>query len=75
MHIYSFSGSSFHIQKILKSTGEAKVREEEKMQQEVVKVLETNAKSKKCTPVEAGLYKFKAWKLDSGILLQWVHFP
>ena len=30
MHIYSFSGSSFHIQKILKSTGEAKVREENK---------------------------------------------
>ena len=38
------------------------------MQQEVVEVLETNAKSQKCNPVEAGLYKFKARKLDSGIL-------
>ena len=36
--------------------------------QEVVEVLETNAKSKKCNPVEAGLYEFKARKLDSGIL-------
>ena len=32
------------------------------MQQEV---LETNAKFKKCNPIDAGLYKFKAWKLDS----------
>ena len=38
------------------------------MQQEVAEVLETNAQSKKCNPVEAGLYKFKAGKLDSGIL-------
>ena len=35
------------------------------MQQEVVEVLETNAKSKKCNLVEAGLYKFKSQKLDS----------
>ena len=35
------------------------------MQQEV---LETNAKFKKCNPIDAGLYKFKAWKLDSWIL-------
>ena len=32
------------------------------------KVLESDAKSKKCNPVEAGLYKRKAWKLDSRIL-------
>ena len=38
------------------------------MQQEAVEVLESNAKSKKCNPIEAGLYKLKAWKLDSGIL-------
>ena len=67
MHIYSFSGSSFHIQKILKSTEKQESEKRIKMQQEVVEVLETNAKSKKCNPVEAGLYKFKAWKLDSGI--------
>ena len=45
------------------------------MQQEVVKVLETNAKSKTCNPVEAGLYKFKAWKLDSTILYSGGIFP
>ena len=33
-----------------------------------MEVLETHAKSKKCNSVEAGLYKFKAQKLDSGIL-------
>ena len=75
MHIYSFSGSSSHIQKILKSTEQQKSEKRIKMQQEVVKVLETNAKPKRCNPVEAGLCKFKAWKLDSGILLQGVHFP
>ena len=42
------------------------------MQQEV---LETNAKSKKCNPIDAGLYKFKAWKLDSGILYSGRIFP
>ena len=31
-------------------------------------MVQTNAKSKKCNPVEAGLYEFKARKLDSGIL-------
>ena len=67
MLIYSFSGSSFHIQKILKSTEKQESEKRIKMQQEVVEVLETNAKSKKCNPVEAGLYKFKTWKLDSGI--------
>ena len=45
------------------------------MQQEVAEVLETNAKSKKCNPVEAGLYKFKAGKLDSGILYSVGIFP
>ena len=45
------------------------------MWQEVVDVLETNAKSKKCNPVEAGLYKFKTWKLDSGILFSGFIFP
>ncbi|KAB0386424.1 hypothetical protein FD755_001380, partial [Muntiacus reevesi] len=53
--------------KVLRSESEKRI----KMQQEVVEVLETNAKSKKCNPVEAGLYTFKAWKLDSGIFLQW----
>ena len=43
--------------------------------QEVVEVLETNAKSKKCNPVEAGLYKFKAQKLGSGILYSGHIFP
>ena len=62
MHTYSFSGSFSHIQKILKST-EKRIK-----MREVVEVLETNAKSKKCNPVEAGLYEFKARKLDSGIL-------
>ena len=42
------------------------------MQQEVV---QTNAKSKICNPVEAGLYKFKARKLDSGILYIGHIFP
>lgn len=38
------------------------------MQQVVVDVLETNARSKKCNPREAGLYKLKARTLDSRIL-------
>ena len=42
------------------------------MQQEV---LETNAKSKKCNPIDAGLYKFKAWKLDSEIFYSGHVFP
>ena len=42
------------------------------MQQEV---LETNAKCKKCNPIDAGLYKFKAWKLGSGILYSGCIFP
>ncbi|KAB0344355.1 hypothetical protein FD754_021281 [Muntiacus muntjak] len=46
----------------------AESEKRKKMQQEVVEVLEINAKSKKCNPVEAGLYIFKARKLDSGIL-------
>ena len=46
-----------------------------KTQQEVVEVLETHAKSKKCNSVEAGLYKFKAQKLDSGILYSGCIFP
>ena len=45
------------------------------MQQDVVEVLETNGKSKKCNPVEAGLNEFKAWKLDSGILYSGRIFP
>ena len=45
------------------------------MQQEVVEVLETSGKSKKCNPVEAGLYKFKAQKLGSGILYSGHIFP
>ena len=45
------------------------------MQEEVAEVLETNAKSKTCNPVEAGLYKFKAWKLDSTILYSGGIFP
>ena len=45
------------------------------MQQEVVEVLETSGKSKKCSPVEAGLYKFKAQELDSGILYSGHSFP
>ena len=64
MHIYSFSGSSY-IQKILKHTEKQESEKRIKMQQEVVAVLETNAKSKKCNLVEAGLYKFKSQKLDS----------
>ena len=42
------------------------------MQQEVV---QTNAKSKIRNPVEAGLYTFKARKLDSGILYIGHIFP
>ena len=38
-------------------------------------MLKTNAKSKKCNPVEAGLYKFKALKLDSGIPYSGHIFP
>ena len=80
MHIFSFSGSSSHIQKILKSTEKQESEKQEsekriKMWQEVVEVLETNAKSKKCNPVEAGLCKFKAQKLDSGILYGGCIFP
>ena len=44
----------------LKVLEKQKSEKRKKIQQEVVKVLETNAKSKKCNPVEAGLYKFKA---------------
>ena len=64
MHIYSFSSSSC-IQKILKSTEKQESEKRIKMQQEVVEVLETNAKSRKCNLVEAGLYKFKSGKLNS----------
>ena len=45
------------------------------MQQEVVEALETSGKPEKCNPVEAGLYKFKARKLDSGILYSGHSFP
>ncbi|KAB0344210.1 hypothetical protein FD754_021136, partial [Muntiacus muntjak] len=62
------TGSSSHIQKILKSTEKQESKKRIKMWQEVVEVLETNAKSKKCNPVEVELCKFKAQKLDSGIL-------
>ena len=75
MHIYSFPGFSSHIQKILKSSEKQESEKRIKMWQEVVEVLETNAKSKKCNPVEAGLYKFKAQKLDSGILYSGCIFP
>ncbi|MXQ86150.1 hypothetical protein E5288_WYG006579 [Bos mutus] len=76
----SSEGSSSHIQKILKSTEKQESEKQEsekriKMWQEVVEVLETNAKSKKCNPVEAGLCKFKAQKLDSGILYGGCIFP
>ena len=60
-----FSGSFPHIQKILKSTEKLESEKRIKMQQEVVEVLETNAKSRKCNLVEAGLYKFKSGKLNS----------
>ena len=56
-------------QKILKST-EKRIK-----MREVVEVLETNAKSKKCNPVEAGLYKFKVRKLDPGVLYSGCIFP
>ena len=69
MHTFSFSGSFFHIQKILKST-EKRIK-----MQEVVGVLETNAKSKKGNPVDAGLHKVKAWKLDSEVLYRGCIFP
>ena len=75
MHIYSFPGFSSHIQKILKSSEKQESEKRIKMQQEVVEVLETSGKSKKCNPVEAGLYKFKAQKLDSGILYSGCIFP
>ena len=45
------------------------------MQEEVAEVLETNAKSKKCNPVEAGLCKFKARKLHSRNLYSGCIFP
>ncbi|CAI9171515.1 unnamed protein product [Rangifer tarandus platyrhynchus] len=45
------------------------------MQQEVVEALETSGKPKKCNPGEAELYKFKARKLDSGILYSGHIFP
>lgn len=67
MHIYSFPGFSSHIQKILRSSEKQELEKGIKMQQEVVEVLETSGKSKKCNPV-ARLYKFKAQELDSGIL-------
>ena len=38
-------------------------------------MVQTNAKSKKCNPVEAGLYKFKARKLDSRIPYSGHIFP
>ena len=60
-----FSGCFSHVQKILKSTEKQESEKRIKMQQDVVEVLETNTKSKKCTLVEAGLYKFKSGKLDS----------
>ena len=41
----------------------------------MVEVLETNAKSKKCNLVEAGLYRFKAWKLYSRVLYSGHVFP
>ena len=75
MHTYSFSGSFSHIQKILKSSEKQESEKRIKMQQEVVEVLETSGKSKKCNPVEAGLYKFKAQKLGSGILYSGHIFP
>ena len=75
MHIYSFPGFSSHIQKILKSSEKQESEKRIKMQQEVVEVLETSGKSKKCNPVEAGLYKFKAQKLGSGILYSGRIFP
>ncbi|KAB0347723.1 hypothetical protein FD754_012580, partial [Muntiacus muntjak] len=65
--------------KILKSPEEQESEKRIKMQHHVVEVLETNGKSKKCNPVESGLYNiftylfiylslFKAQKLDFGIL-------
>ena len=75
MHIHSFPGFSSHIQKILKSSEKQESEKRIKMQQEVVEVLETSGKSKKCNPVEAGLYKFKAQKLGSGILYSGHIFP
>ena len=75
MHIYSFPGFSSHIQQILKSSEKQESERRIKMQQEVVEVLETNGKPKKCNPVEAGLYKSKARKLDSGILYSEHIFP
>ena len=75
MHIYSFPGFSSHIQQILKSSEKQESEKRIKMQQEVVEVLETSGKPKKCNPVEAGLYKFKARKLDSGILYSGHIFP
>ncbi|KAB0376490.1 hypothetical protein FD755_010934 [Muntiacus reevesi] len=47
---------------------EAELEIKIKMQQVVVDVLETNARSKKCNPGEAGLYKLKARTPDSRIL-------
>ena len=61
--VIAFSAS--YVQKILKSTEKEESEKRIKMQQDVVEVLETNTKSKKCTLVEAGLYKFKSGKLDS----------
>ena len=75
MHIYSFPGFSSHIHKILKSSEKQESEKRIKMQQEVVEVLETSGKSKKCNPVEAGLYKLKAQKLGSGILYSGHIFP
>ena len=75
MHIYSFPGFSSHIQKILKSSEKQESEKRIKMQQEVVEVLETSGKSKKCNPVEAGLYKFKARKLDSRLPYSGHIFP
>ena len=73
--VFSRPGSSSHIQKTLKSTEKQESEKRIKMQQEVVEVLETSGKSKKCNPVEAGLYKLKAQKLGSGILYSGHIFP
>ena len=67
-----FSGCFSHVQKILKSTEKQESEKRIKMQQEVVEVLEN---PKKCSPVEAGLCKFKARKLDSRNLYSECIFP
>ena len=61
-------GSSSHIQKILKS---AEKQESENAARGVGK----ECKIQECNPIDAGLYKFKAWKLDSRILYSGGIFP